>query len=102
MARIVEIVLAVLALFGVALVIHHADPFFILLFALVLFLVIWAKGARLKWLSDLANTSSGENPDFRLPPMQLAPGAHEVRQLEEGRRTIIRPLTDEEAEEFGD
>lgn len=93
MARVVEIVLLVLTLFGVALVIHDADPFFIALFGLILFLAIWAKGARLKWLRDTSSAASDNDTEFRLPTMQLPPGAHEVRQ--EGERTIIRPLKDE-------
>lgn len=95
LVRIGEIALAFLPLFGVALVIRlNLDLFFAFLFALIFLLAIWAKGARLKWLADLARAQRIERPGIS-PTLQLPPVPHEVRE-EEGR-TIIRPLTDEEA-----
>jgi hypothetical protein len=102
MVRLIEIFVAFSPLFGVAIVIRfHLDSFFAVLFATIFFLAVWAKGARLKWLSDRAEVSRGENPDFRLAPMQLPPGAQEIREIESGR-TIVRPLTDKEADDFRD
>jgi hypothetical protein len=100
--RFIELFVAFSPLFGVAIVIHfHLDSFFAVLFATVFFLAVWAKGARLKWLSDRKGGLRRENPNFRLAPMQLPPGAHEIREVESGR-TIVRPLTEKEADEFGD
>ncbi len=99
LTRVAEIVLAALPLFGVALVIRlHLDLFIALLFSLIFLLAIWAKGARLKWLKDLEDRQPRESPR-PTPPIQLPPGAHEVREVEEGR-TIVRPLTDEEAKKI--
>lgn len=47
---------------------------------------------------DLRQRPPREGPDS-IPPLQLPPVPHEVRHTEEGR-TIIRPITDEEAKEI--
>lgn len=99
LVRIAEILLASLALFGVAIVVRlHLDSFVVLLFVVLFLLALCAKGARLKWLRDLEQRPHQERPK-PTPPMQLPPVPHEVRHVEEGR-TIIRPLTDDEARDI--